>query len=420
MGGIMLSTTSRPGSSRIIFLVFLAAMIEGFDLQAAGVAAPKLAPVFGLTPAQMGLFFSSATFGLIFGAVSGGMISDRFGRRLGLSLALFIFGIFSLATAAVTSVEGLIAMRFLTGVGLGGALPNLVAIAVESTTPERRGRAVSIMYAGIPFGGAIASVVAMAGLHDDWRTIFIAGGIMPMLLVLPLFMMLPQLKVEKSEKTRKEGAWRQVFSADTALRSILLWTGFFFGIMVLYLLLNWLPTLLVTRGLDRQQAGLIQVIFNIAGAVGGLTGGWFLDGKRKVLNGSLCFLLLVASLVLLGLAPANFAANAIAGALIGVSVMAAQSLLYGIAPQCYAPDVRGTGVGLAVAVGRFGSVVGPLFAGGLIAAGRSPTEVLMAIVPVAVIAGIATVLLLSRLRDLPQDSTAKGVPGHATPSMVKP
>jgi MFS transporter, AAHS family, 3-hydroxyphenylpropionic acid transporter len=406
----MRSTTSRAGSSRIFFLIFLAALIEGFDLQAAGVAAPKLAPVFGLTPAQMGLFFSSATFGLIFGAIIGGFVSDRMGRRFSLCLSLFLFGIFSLATAAVTSVEGLIALRALTGLGLGGAFPNLVSIAAEATSPERRGRAVSLMYAGMPLGGAVVSLVAMAGLHDDWRSIFIVGGIAPLLLVGPLVMLLPPLQVEKSHKAQDKGVWQQVFAPGTVVRSLLLWIGLFFGIVVLYLLLNWLPTLLVTRGLDRSQAGLIQLIFNATGAIGGLLGGYFLDGERKVLNGTVCFALLVVSLVLLGVAPASLLMNAIAGGLVGISVMAAQSLLYGIAPQCYDTAVRGTGVGLAVAVGRAGSVVGPLLAGGLVAAGRSPGEVLMAIVPVALISGIATVILLSRLRNAPASAPVKGAP----------
>lgn len=404
----MSATTSQTGSARIFFLIFLAAIIEGFDLQAAGVAAPKLAPVFGLSPAQMGLFFSSATFGLIFGAIAGGVVADRFGRRFGLCASLLVFGIFSLATAGVSTVQELIAMRFLTGVGLGGALPNLVSIAAEATSPERRGRAVSMMYAGVPLGGAVASIVAMAGLHDDWRTLFIAGGIMPMLLVLPLLLLLPPLRVEKKQSAKSEGAWRQLFSQGTVLSTLLLWTGFFFGIMVLYLLLNWLPTLLVTRGLNREQAGLIQLIFNIAGAAGSLLGGLFLDSRRKVLNGTICFALLVGSLILLGMAPANVTMNAIAGAMVGVSVMGAQALLYGIAPQCYGAAVRGTGVGIAVAVGRIGSVLGPLLAGGLVASGRSPTEVLMAIVPVALVGGIATVVLLSRLRGLPTTTSVKG------------
>ncbi|WP_321380280.1 3-(3-hydroxy-phenyl)propionate transporter MhpT [Rhizobium sp.] len=406
----MSATTSQTGSSRIFFMIFLAALIEGFDLQAAGVAAPKLAPVFGLTPAQMGLFFSSATFGLIFGAIFGGIVADRMGRRFGLCLSLLVFGVFSIATATVTSVEWLIVMRALTGIGLGGAFPNLVSIAAEATTPEWRGRAVSLMYAGVPLGGAVVSLLAMAGLHDDWRSIFIAGGVAPLLLVGPLMLLLPKLEVDKSHKTSDKGVWQQVFAPGTITRSVLLWVGFFFGIVVLYLLLNWLPTLLVTRGLDRSQAGLIQLIFNIAGAVGGLLGGYFLDGERKVLNGTVCFALLVGSLVLLGIAPPSLTMNAIAAGLVGVSVMAAQSLLYGIAPQCYDTAVRGTGVGLAVAVGRAGSVIGPLLAGGLVAAGRSPGEVLMAIVPVALISGIATVILLSRLRKAPLSAPVKGAP----------
>ncbi len=404
----MSATTSQTGSARIFFLIFLAAIIEGFDLQAAGVAAPKLAPVFGLTAGQMGLFFSSATLGLIFGAIVGGVVSDRLGRRLGLCISLVVFGIFSLATATVSSVDGLIAMRFLTGVGLGGALPNLVSIAAEATSLERRGRAVSVMYAGVPLGGAVASLVAIAGLHDDWRTIFIAGGVMPMLLVVPLLMLLPPLRVEKTHTATSEGAWRQLFAQQGAVVStLLLWVGFFFGILVLYLLLNWLPTLLVTRGLNREQAGLIQLIFNVAASIGSLLGGLFLDGERKVLNGTICFALLVGSLILLGMAPADMTVNAIAGAMVGGTVSCAQALLYGMAPQCYTTAVRGRGVGLAVAVGRAGSVVGPLLAGGLVAAGRSPTEVLMAIVPVALIGGIATVVLLSRLRGLPTNAPVK-------------
>ena len=155
----------RHGGGRALTLAFLAAVIEGFDLQAAGVAVPKLAPAFGLTPQQIGLFFSAATFGLIFGALAGGRIADAWGRRTGLVIALVAFGVFSIATAYTTTFEQLVVMRFLTGVGLGGALPNLVNIAAESTDPANRGKAVSIMYAGIPLGGAIASGVSMLGLH---------------------------------------------------------------------------------------------------------------------------------------------------------------------------------------------------------------------------------------------------------------
>ncbi|WP_296078570.1 MFS transporter, partial [uncultured Agrobacterium sp.] len=105
--------------TRALVLVFLAAIIEGFDLQAAGVAVPKLVSAFGLSPSQLGVFLSSATFGLVLGALCGGVIADRFGRRNGLALSLVVFGLFSIGTAFSDTFEHLVAMRFLTGVGLG-------------------------------------------------------------------------------------------------------------------------------------------------------------------------------------------------------------------------------------------------------------------------------------------------------------
>lgn len=132
--------------TRALVLVFLAAIIEGFDLQAAGVAVPKLVSAFGLSPSQLGVFLSSAPLGLVLGALCGGMIADRFGRRNGVALSLVVFGLFSIGTAFSDTFEHLAAMQFLTGVGLGGALPNLIAIAAESVSPERRGRAVAAQH----------------------------------------------------------------------------------------------------------------------------------------------------------------------------------------------------------------------------------------------------------------------------------
>ena len=132
-------------------------IIEGFDLQSAGVAAPRLAPALGLNPGQLGLFFSSSTFGLMFGALIGGRLSDYFGRKTVLLIAVAGFGLMSIATGYSSSFEMLLLTRFLTGIGLGGALPNLLALVAENTTPEHRGSAIATLYAGLPTGGAIAA-----------------------------------------------------------------------------------------------------------------------------------------------------------------------------------------------------------------------------------------------------------------------
>jgi len=392
----MTNTQQPGGGGRALTLAFLTAMIEGFDLQSAGVAAPRLAPAFGLTPHQMGFFFSAATLGLIFGAVAGGFIADRFGRRTGLVISLAMFSLFSFGTASVGSIDMLIVMRFLTGVGLGGALPNLVAIASEAARPDQRGRAVSIMYAGMPIGGAVVSALAMVGFGGDWRMIFIAGGLLPLLMITPLHFLLPPLRVAPHESALGRGRWKRLFAPGSMVTTVLLWLGFFFGLVVVYLLLNWLPALLVSRGFSRPEASLVQIAFNLGGALGSVVGGLLLDNRHRVLSITGWSLLVVASLILLGIIPAQIGVTVAVGAAVGASIFGAQAIFYGVAPQCYPADVRGAGVGVAVAMGRLGSIVGPLLAGGLVSAGRGPTDVLMALVPISIISSAACVALVVR------------------------
>ncbi|MFT3690996.1 3-(3-hydroxy-phenyl)propionate transporter MhpT [Paenirhodobacter sp.] len=391
------ATEPRRGGGRALALVCLAAVIEGFDLQSAGVAVPKLAPAFGLSPQQIGLFFSAATFGLIFGALIGGRIADARGRRAGLVVSLVTFGVFSLATAMVSTFEQLVVIRFLTGVGLGGAFPNLVNIAAEAVEPSRRGRAVAVMYAGVPLGGAVASGVAMTGLHgDDWHTIFIVGGLLPLIIVPFVQFLLPPLTVPKTEKKSSTAALAEVFAPGTLMTTAVLWLSFFLGLVVVYLLLNWMPQLLVSRGLAKNEASLVQVLFNIGGVLGGLIGGQMLDRRNPLGPVALCFAAAAGALLILGMLPASLGFMLLGGALVGGAILCVQAILYGVAPQCYPLAIRGTGVGVAVAVGRLGSIAGPLLAGALVAAGASSSDIMYIMVPITLAAGLFTVLLLAR------------------------
>jgi MFS transporter, AAHS family, 3-hydroxyphenylpropionic acid transporter len=387
----------RSRGGRALTLAFLAAIIEGFDLQAAGVAVPKLVPAFGLTPPQIGLFLSSATFGLIFGALSGGWIADRWGRRTGLVLSLLTFGIFSVATIFATSFDQLLVLRILTGVGLGGALPNLINIAAESVEPGRRGWAVSIMYAGVPLGGAIASGVATLGLHgDDWHSIFLVGGLMPLLLAPFVQVMLPPLAVVRQKASAATVRLRTLFQPQTLVGTLLLWLSFFLGLMVVYVLLNWMPQLLVARGLTKNEASLVQLLFNVGGVAGSLIGGRIFDSPRPVIPVLLAFAASAAALIMLGILPAELVLMLVGGVLVGGAILCMQAILYATAPQCYPFEIRGTGVGIAIAVGRLGSIAGPLFTGFLVAAGATPTQVMFALVPLTVLTGTFTVVLLFR------------------------
>lgn len=391
-----IATSGERGGQRALILVILAAVIEGFDIQAAGVAIPRLAPEFGLSPNQIGLFFSAATVGLMVGALSGGVVADRWGRRLGLVLALLAFGIFSIAIAFTQTFEQLLVARFLVGVGLGGALPNLVNIAAEAAEPSHRGRAVSIMYAGIPAGGAIAALVAMLNVFgDSWRSIFVIGGVLPILLAPFVHWLLPPLTVP----ARPKGAgatFGQILTPGTLFTTLSLWLAFFLSLLVLYLLLNWMPQLLISRGLGREEASLVQVLFNVGSVVGCLIGGRMLDRANPIRPVALCFGATAGALLMLGLLPAQVGLMLLGGLIVGGAIMCVQAILYGLAPQCYALEVRGTGVGLAVAVGRFGSIVGPIFAGLLVAGGYTPSQVMFALVPIMLAAGITTIALLSR------------------------
>lgn len=382
----------------VLSLCFIAAIIEGFDLQAAGVAAPLLVPAMRLAPQQVGLFFAAATFGLIVGSLAGGRIADVYGRRAGLIAALVTFGLFSVATGYARDFETLFAMRLLTGVGLGAALPNLVAMAAETAPPGRTSLWVATMFAGMPTGGALAAFLSILGLHGGWSTIFLIGGVLPIAVVPLLARYLPRLKPTRISRLNEPGetAIGALFDVGRRGTTVALWSGFFCALLVLYLLLNWLPSLLVARGLGREQAGAVQIVFNGAGALSSIAVGRAMDGAYRARTAIVTFTALIVALVVLAIVPATFALVLGAGAAVGAAVMPVQAILYGLAPSYYPPVIRGSGVGAAVAAGRFGSVAGPLLAGALIAGGRSGGEVLAGIVPVAAVAGAATIWLISR------------------------
>ncbi|MDK8118806.1 MFS transporter [Klebsiella pneumoniae] len=155
-----------------IGLCFMVALMEGLDLQAAGIAAVGMAQAFALDKMQMGWIFSAGILGLLPGALVGGMLADRHGRKRILLGSVLLFGLFSLATALAWSFPTLLLARLLTGVGLGAALPNLIALTSEAAGSRFRGRAVSLMYCGVPIGAALAAALGFSGLAAAWQTIF--------------------------------------------------------------------------------------------------------------------------------------------------------------------------------------------------------------------------------------------------------
>jgi AAHS family 3-hydroxyphenylpropionic acid transporter len=403
-----------PGRSFTLLFCFLAALCEGIDLQAAGVAAAGIGAEFRPTPGQFGTFFSASTFGLFVGALIGGRLADSIGRKRVLVASIALFGLFSLLTSFATDIESLTWARALTGLGLGGALPMLLALVTESSQARQQSASVAMVYAAMPLGGAAASLLVMLVAASQWRVIFVVGGVFPLLLAPLMAIGLPESAAFRRElqtaASLRAGSILGLFSEGRARRTLLLWASFLLELLLLYLLLNWLPTLLVSDGFTRVQAAGAQIGFNLGGVVSAVVIGRLLGGRLR--NGAtlVVFASLPVLLVLLAKAPADFDVVAVAVFVLGCAVLAAQAFLYTVAPVAYPTRIRGIGVGAAVAFGRIGSIVGPKLGGTLKAAGHGPSQLLMDLLPVVIVGSLCALWLAWELGR----GNQKGVEGQGT------
>jgi AAHS family 3-hydroxyphenylpropionic acid transporter len=383
-----------------ILFCMLASLCEGIDLQGAGVAAPGIRAEFGAGPAQLGNFLSASTVGLLFGALIGGRRADRIGRKRVLIASIALFGLCSLLTPLAFDMGSLSLARLLTGVGLGGALPNFIALTAECSPAHRRNANVALVYSGAPLGGAVASAVSLVMGAAHWRWIFIVGGIAPLLLVPFMVRRLPEspdFERARASPAREHGHIGAIFADGRAGRTLLLWASFFLGLLMLYLLLSWLPTLLQGDGLSHAQAAAAQIGFNIGGAAAALWMGSLLEARWRNISIVTTFIALPVLVLLLAQAPPQAALVAVIVLALGCAVIAGQSFLYATAPSLYPTEIRGTGVGTAVAFGRIGSIVGPLLAGALRAMGHDSSRLLMDLVPIAVVGSLIALWLAWRV-----------------------
>jgi AAHS family 3-hydroxyphenylpropionic acid transporter len=386
------------GSAAItIALCFLVAVVEGFDIQAMGVAAPRLAPQLGLLPKQMGWIFAAANIGLVLGASWGGWLADRVGRKPVFIGALLTFGVFTLFTTLAASFGALFAVRFCAGLGFGAALPNMMAVAAEISVPQKRALIAAAMFCGMPLGGGTSALLTQLLPPDfDWRVLFIVGGVFPLILAPAMYLWMTETLQRRDIKVARTNVWVALFGEGRTGATLLLWLAFLPTLLILYLILNWLPTLVVAKGMTRAVAPQASLLFNFGSVAGALLFGWLVDRFDARWPLTIAYIGLIGSLYALSYSSTMGLLVLLSGAA-GFFLLGANYALYGVAPAYYPAAVRGTGSGASVAMGRVGSIIGPLLAGVLLGSGTSASGVVAYLMPVAAVAAVA-VFSLSFLR----------------------
>lgn len=387
-----------------VAICFLIAVIEGLDIQAAGIAAAGIRESFGLDSSQLGVFFSAGILGLLPGALIGGRYSDRIGRKKVLIWSVAVFALFTLCTVWVDSFNSLLLVRFLAGAGLGAAMPNLITLASEAVKPENRGRAVGLMYCGMPVGAAILSYIASLDFGSNWKNIFYLGGLLPIIVLPIMIKFLPEsrefLKAQNTTQTTTvttQGSFKDLFNSQNVMRTCLISVSYFFTLMVVYIMLSWLPSLFMELGFSRKEGSTAQFFFMMSATVGTIILGMLTDRWKKAY-----VIILMYGGILAGLFCLNAASSLtqmyMASALVGAFVIGCQGVLYAFGSIVYPTEVRATGVGMASAVGRVGAMLGPTIAGQLLAAGFGAAGVISAAIPCIVISAVFMLILVRRLQ----------------------
>ena len=393
-----LDATTAARSTLTLALCFGAAIIEGIDLQSMGIAAGGIAAEFHLSQKTLGTVLTASPLGLFFGAFLGGRAADYWGRRTALIWSVIVFGVFQLATPWAPGYGGLVAIRFLCGLGLGGAFPNLIALTAEASGGRNNILNVVITAAGMPTGGAVASLIGfVGGPGGDWRILFYIGGIAPLVLAPIMALLLPESALfqhARSDAHAQLGIVRALFDRARVRQTLLLWVAFVCSALMLHLLLNWMPSLMVAKGFSKPQAFLIQIVFNLASAAGSVGVAWIMQVRPNRVLLLICYAGLAAALLVIAALGQDLTLVAVTAGILGTCLIGAQFVLYGLVPTYYETMARGTGTGASVAASRLGSAMGPYLAGVLLGAGATATQVLQSLLPITGVAALAALVLM--------------------------
>jgi MFS transporter, AAHS family, 4-hydroxybenzoate transporter len=391
----------------LIGLTALCALVlafDGYDTQAIGYVSPALVKEFNATKGSLGPVFSAGLFGLLLGSLIGGPAADRFGRRVVMIAATGWFALCAAVTPLAPSLGYLFVLRFLTGLGLGGALPNAVALVGEYAPKRRRATMITVTFCGFSIGAAIGGALASWVVpYLGWRTVFYIGGAGPLLVLPVLWLKLPeslrilvirrncepQIAAILARMGHPTVAAHRVVSPDRALGfavthlfqdhravpTLLLWTAFFMNLVTLYFLTNWMPIITNSAGASVSEAVLITAMFQVGGTVGAVALGRLIDwlSAHGVLGAS--FLGAALLIAAMGIAGNSFVMLVMLSFGAGFCVIGSQIGANALASTFYPAAAHATGIGWALGIGRLGAIAGPLLGGMIVARNWSSATV---------------------------------------------
>ncbi|MBK0002013.1 aromatic acid/H+ symport family MFS transporter [Erwinia sp. S38] len=415
----------------IIILGFLILAIDGFDTAAMGYIAPTLSSDWGIKRQDLGPVLSAALLGLSIGALIAGPASDRLGRKKVLVFSCLFFGLASLGTAYAQTLNTLTLWRFLTGLGLGAAMPNAITLVSEFAPKRCRSMAINTMYCGFPLGAAGGGAISSWLIPNyGWHSVLLAGAIAPLALTVLLVLFLPEsvkflvhrgkdivqirriaqrfiagslaqvthFYLDEERTTGKKGSVAQLFSQPWLTGTLMLWMTYFMGLVIYYVLLSWMPTLMLGMGYPLAESAWLTSLFTFGGTAGILLAGWMMDrweAHKVVMTGFALTMLFALAL--------GFENNHIVlfGGLIflmGITMNGAQSGLQTLAATFYPTHCRATGIAWMQGVGRFGGVAGTMMSAQLLSQQWQADSILMFLSVPALVAAAATLYKLQRYK----------------------
>ncbi|MCK2148184.1 MFS transporter [Marinobacter alexandrii] len=381
---------------KVLFWCTLIIIFDGYDLVIYGVVLPLLMDQWGLNPYVAGLLGSSALFGMMFGAMSFGMLSDKLGRKKTIIMCVVLFSVTTVINGFATTPWEFGILRFIAGLGIGGVMPNVVSLMSEYSPKKSRSTLVALMFSGYAVGGMMSAGLGIWIVPNfGWEIMFYLA-IVPMLILPFMLKFLPEsvafLMAQKREgearsilqrvapnrniterdvlivppTTESKAPVLELFRDGRAMSTMMFWTAFFCCLLMVYALGSWLPKLMSSAGYALSSSLMFLMVLNVGAIVGAVGGGWLADrfSLRSVLVSF--FLLGSGSLILLGYESPMWFLYTLMG-IAGATTIGSQILLYAYVAQYYPTSIRSTGLGWASGIGRNGAIVGPMLGGTLLA-----------------------------------------------------